>query len=214
MQLFWLVVVLSTKHKQIIEIMKTSIKTLFATGLIALATSTSTVYANTTVSGTTISASAVKISSVKKLIVSGNAEVTISQNANSKVLYTNEGNGNVTVKKVGDAVYVTSKNNAKITIYVDDIYRVDASENAVVNNESTLSLKYLQVFLKDFASVDLNAKTENLYTSIKNKANLTLSGDTEIYKIDMDKTSRIALDQFKSKNTDMTASDVYVSSRS
>lgn len=194
--------------------MKTSIKTLFATGLIALATSTSAVYANTTVTGTTISASAVKISSVKKLIVSGNAEVTISQNANSKVLYTNEGNGNVTVKKVGDVLYVTSKNNAKITIYVDDIYRVDASENAVVNNESTLSLKYLQVFLKDFASVDLNAKTENLYTSIKNKANLTLSGDTEIYKIDMDKTSRIALDQFKSKNTDMTASDVYVSSRS
>ncbi|RZL48696.1 MAG: hypothetical protein EOP00_08585 [Pedobacter sp.] len=194
--------------------MKTSIKTLCATGLIALAISTSTVYANTSLNTTTISASAVKISSVKKLIISGNAEVTIVQNANSKVLYTNDGNTNVSVKKVGDAVYVTSKTNAKITIYVDDIYRIEASENAVVNNESTLALKYLQVFLKDFANVDLDATTENLYTSIKNKSNLTLTGDTDMYKIDMDKSSRIALDQFKSKNTDMTASDVYVSSRS
>lgn len=214
MQLFLIVVVLSTKHKQIIEIMKTSIKTLFATGLIALATSTSAVYASTPVSLKTISASAINISSVKKLVISGNVEVTISQNAKSKVLYTNEGNTSVSVKKVGDAIYVDSKNNAKVTIFVDEIYRIEASENATVNSENALTLKYLQVFVKDYAKVDLNANTENLYTCIKDASKLTLRGATEMYKIDMDKSSRIALDRFKSKKTDMSSSDVYVSSRS
>lgn len=191
--------------------MKTSIKTLFATSLIALATTTSAVYANT--NNTSISASAVKISSVKKLVISGDVEVTISQDANAKALYTNEGNENVLVTKLGDAIYVNSKNNAKITLYIDDIYRIEASDNAIVNNKSVLSLKYLQVFLKGNARAELNTTTEDLFTSIKNKSNLTLSGNTDKYKIDMDKSSRIALDQFKSKNTDATASDVYVSSR-
>ncbi|RZK53466.1 MAG: hypothetical protein EOO87_12855 [Pedobacter sp.] len=191
--------------------MKTSIKTLFATGLIALATTTSAVYANT--NNTSISASAVKISSVKKLVISGNVEVTISQDANAKALYANEGNENVLVTKLGGTIYVNSKNNAKITLYVDDIYRIEASENAIVKNESVLSLTYLQVFLKGNARAELNTTTEDLFTSIKNKSNLTLSGNTEKYKIEMDNSSRIALDQFKSKNTDATASDVYVSSR-
>lgn len=191
--------------------MKTSIKTLFATSLIALATTTSAVYANT--NNTSISASAVKISSVKKLVISGNVEVTISQDANAKALYANEGNENVLVTKLGGTIYVNSKNNAKITLYVDDIYRIEASENAIVKNESVLSLTYLQVFLKGNARAELNTTTEDLFTSIKNKSNLTLSGNTEKYKIEMDNSSRIALDQFKSKNTDATASDVYVSSR-
>ncbi|TKC10756.1 hypothetical protein FA048_11330 [Pedobacter polaris] len=196
--------------------MKTSIKTLFATGLIALALSTSTVYANNVVSGTTISASAVNIASVKKLVISGNVEVTISQDPRAKVLYTNDGTGNVSVKKVGSSVYIDSKNNAhdaKITIYVDDIYRIEASDNATVFTNSELTLKYLQVFLKDSAKLELNSKTENLYTSIKNTSKLTLKGATDLYKIDMDKSSRIALEKFNSKKTDMTSCDVYVASR-
>ena len=193
--------------------MKTSIKTLIATSLIALTCSTSLVYANSDLKPNAVSANTVNISSVRKLNISGNAEVTIIQNSKSKVLYTNEGTERITVKKIGDAVYITSKNNAKITIYVDDIYRIEAAENAVVKTENLITLKYLQVFTKDNAYVNINAKTESLYTSIKDESTLTLKGDTDLYTIDMDKTSRITLQQFKSKKTDMSASEVYVAAR-
>lgn len=213
MQRFLIVCVLSTKHKQNLAIMKTSIKTLIATSLIALTFSTSNIYANSDLKPTSVSAGAVNISSIRKLNISGNAEVTIVQNSKSKVLFTNEGTERVTVKKIGDVVYVTSKHNAKITLYVDEIFRIEAAENAVVTNENVLNLKYLQVFTKDNAFVDINAKTGSLYTSIKNESTLSLKGDTDSYTIDMDKTSRITLQQFKSKKTDMTASEVYVASR-
>jgi hypothetical protein len=196
--------------------MKTSIKTIFATGLIALATiSSATVYAVNPVSETSISASAVKISSINKLKISGNVEVTIIQNSKSNVLYTNEGNEDVSVKKVGSSIYVSSKNKnqaGKITIYVGDIYRIEASDNASVLANDLLTLKYLQVYLSDNAYVQLNAKTENLYTTITGSSKLDLKGSTDSYTIDMDKSSKISLNRFQSKQTDMK-SLVYVASR-
>ena len=193
--------------------MKTSIKTLIATSLIALTISTSNTYANTELKTNAVSASAVNISSVRKLNISGNVEVTIIQNPKSKVLFTNDGTERVSVKKIGDAVYITSRNNGKITLYVDEIFRIEAAENAMVNTENPLTLKYLQVFTKDNAYVNINAKTESLYTSIKNNSTINLKGNTDLYTIDMDKTSRITLQQFKSKKTDMTASEVFVAAR-
>ncbi|MFD0940873.1 GIN domain-containing protein [Pedobacter boryungensis] len=196
--------------------MKTSIKTIFATGLIALATiSSATVYAIKPVNETTVSAGAVKISSINKLKVSGNVEVTIIQNSKSNVLYTNEGNEDVLVKKVGGSLYVSSQNKrqtGKITLYVDDIYRIEASENATLLAKDALNLKYLQVYLSDNAYVQLNAKTENLYTTIIGSSKLDLKGSTDSYTIDMDKSSKISLDKFKSKQTEMKSS-VFVASR-
>ncbi|RZK90768.1 MAG: hypothetical protein EOO98_07680 [Pedobacter sp.] len=190
--------------------MKASIKTLFATGLIALAITTSA-NANNTVNATnTISASAVNIASIKKLVVKGNVEVTLSQDKKASVLFTTEGKENVSVKKNGNTIYVSSTENAKIVLYVDDIYRLDVADQAVVNSESPLSFKYLQVFLGDDAKLGLNAKTEDLYTKINNNAQLSLSGNTDKYKVEMDKTSKLELNRFKSKNTE-TASEVYVS---
>ncbi|WP_113654592.1 GIN domain-containing protein [Pedobacter namyangjuensis] len=191
--------------------MKTSIKTLFATGLIALATSLSTVYANDIIkSENTISASSVNIASIKKLIIKGNVEVTISQDRNSNVLYTNEGSQNVLVKKLGNTIFVSSTDNAKITLFIDDIYRLEVADDAVVNSKNTLSLKYLQVFLADNAKLGLNAKTEDLYTNIKNNANLSLSGKTGKYKISMDKSCKFEVSRFNSKSTEMN-SEVYIS---
>ncbi|MFA6277077.1 MAG: DUF2807 domain-containing protein [Pedobacter sp.] len=196
--------------------MKTSIKTIFATGLIALATiSSATVYAVNPVNETSISASAVKISSINKLKISGNVEVTIIQNSKSNVLYTNEGNEDVLVKKAGSSIFVSSKNKnqaGKITIYVDDIYRIEASENASVLANNTLTLKYLQVYISGNAYVKLNAKTENLYTTITGSSKLDLKGSTNLYTINMDKSSKISLNRFQSKQTDMQSS-VYVASR-
>jgi len=196
--------------------MKTSIKTIFATGLIAMAISTSTVYANDKVGATTSSSSAVNVSSIQRVIISGDVDVTISQNAKSRNLFTNEGDVEVSVKKVGNSLYVSSRSSAKgakITVYVDEIYRLVVSGDAVVRTKDVLNLKYLQVYLNENAKLELNSKTEGLYTSIKSDAQLTLKGMTEAYNIEMDKTARLTLDRFVSKKTDMTATDVYVAAR-
>lgn len=195
--------------------MKTSIKTLFATGLIALAITTSSVYAKT-VKENYVSASAVNISAIKKLIVNGNVEVTVVQNSKSKVLYSNEGTGRVAVKKVGTSLYISSANNvkdAKIIVYVDDIYRIDASENALILTDKALNLKYLQVFLTDNANVVLNSTTEDLFTSIKNASKLVLNGSSKLYAVDMDKSSRIGIEKFKTEETKIASESAYVSSR-
>jgi len=49
-------------------------------------------------------------------------------------------------------------------------------------------------------------------TTIRDASELTLKGSTGLHTVDMDKSSKISLDRFKSKNTNML-SDVYVASR-
>lgn len=196
--------------------MKTSIKTIFATGLIALAISTSA-YASEDLKTTTISAGAVTPASIKKLIVNGNVEVTLSQDPQSKVLYTNDGTDEVTVKKIGSSLVISSaKNakNAKVTVYIDDIYRIQASENAMVKTDKSLTLKNLQLYLSDAAQANLNAKTENLYTSIKSNSKLVLNGSSDLYSVDMDNTSRIGVEKFRTLKTDIISESAYVDSRS
>ena len=63
--------------------------------------STSTVYAYTPAAVKTISASAVEVSSIKKVIVTGNVEVTLVQAPKSKTLYKKENDAYVHVKQVG-----------------------------------------------------------------------------------------------------------------
>ena len=198
--------------------MKNQIKTLCATSLTALTLLTSTVYAYESiipVKEKSVSATAFNISSINKLNVSGNIEVIIIQNDKSKTLYTNEGDEEVSVKKIGNSLFINSKNNnktAKITLYLDDIYRIEASENATITAQNELNLKYLQVFLKDNANVNLNTKTQELFTKLDGNSTMSLKGNTDSYIIEMSVSARISLDKFKSLKTDMH-SDVFVSSR-
>lgn len=194
--------------------MKT-IKTLFATGLMALVLTSASVYANGPEAQQQAKATAIHVSAIKKLVIKGNVEVTVSQQPKAKALFTNEGLGDVVVKKVGNTLFIDSKNSAqasKITVYVDDIYRIDASGEAVVNT-GLLNLKYLQVFLAGNATLDLNAQTESLYTVMKNTSALTLKGSTDSHIINMEKLARVTLDGFTAKKTDMTSTDVYVAAR-
>ena len=74
-------------------------KSLFATGLFALAVSTLTVYANGS-SPSLVPSNTVDIASIQKIIVTGNVYVTIVQAPNSKILYENENDVNVLVEKL------------------------------------------------------------------------------------------------------------------
>ena len=182
--------------------MKTLIKSLFATGLIALVMLTSVAYANVA-----------DISSIQKIIVTGNVQVTIVQSPKSKILYENENDVNVLVKKTNNSLTIdgsNSINTAEITIYVDNIYRIEASGNAIVQTKGTFNLKDLQIFVKDRAKVDVNAQIESLYTAIKNSAELKLQGHANFHVLTMDKLSKITLENFSAiktekNNTDITA---------
>ena len=189
--------------------MKTSIKTVFATGLIALAISTSTVYA-TGPASKILSASAVDISSIQKIIVTGNVSVTIVQAPKSKVLYQNENNTRVSVTKNNTSITIDGGNattTGEITVYVDNIYRIDASGNAMVQTKGDFNVKNLQVFVKDHAKVEVNAQTESLYTVIKDTAELKLQGHSDSHVLTMDKLSKITLENFSATKTDKNNTD-------
>lgn len=189
--------------------MKTSIKTLFATGLIALAISTSTVYANGS-SPKMISADAVEIASIQKIIVTGNVYVNIVQAPKSKVLYQNENNAEVIVKKTSNSLTIdgsNSTNTAEITVYVDNIYRIDASGSAMVQTKGDFNVKNLQVFVKDHAKVEVNAQTESLYTVIKDSAELKLQGHADSHVLTMDKLSKVTLENFSATKTEKNNAD-------
>ncbi len=208
MQLFFDLVVISTKHTNK-EIMKTSIKTLFATGLIALAISTSAAYANGS-SPKMIPATAVEIASIQKIIVTGNVYVTIVQAPKSKVLYQNENNAEVIVKKSSNTITIDGTNStstAEITIYVDNIYRIDASGSAMVQTKGAFTVKNLQVFIKDQAKVEVNAQTESLLTVIKDSAELKLQGHSDNHVLTMDKLSKLTLENFSATKTEKNNTD-------
>lgn len=186
--------------------MKTSIQSLLATGLMALVLSTSTVYAYEAPTTKAVSAKTADLAAIQKIYVKGNVSVTLVQAPKSKTYFSRENSEDVTVKKVGNSLYIDSKNNinaAKITVYVDQIYRIDASENAFVDTKDVLNLKNLQIFLKDNAIAEIDSKTESLYTIVKDGAELKLKGHAAFYTMSMDKYAKVTLDKFSSTKTDV-----------
>jgi hypothetical protein len=191
--------------------MKTSIKSIVATSLMTLAISISSAYATTVPAPKLMSTYSVDLASIKKIVVSGNVYVNIVQASKSKVLYENENNVDVVVKKINNSLVIKGNDaskTAEITVYVDDIYRIDASGDAMVSTKGSLSLKNLQVFVKDNAKVDIDVKTESLYTVIKDSAELKLQGHTESHVLTMDKLSKLTLANFNATKTEKSNSQV------
>ncbi|QNN40128.1 GIN domain-containing protein [Pedobacter roseus] len=186
--------------------MKTSIKTLIATSLTAIVLS-SAVFA-TSVSATekepvTIS----KISAFKRISVKGNVELTIVQRNAAGVSYTDENTGTAKIMQDGDNLKITSTSTdkTKLTVYVNDIYRIEASENAVVKTEGKLKTKYLQIFLKGNAHAEINTSTEGLYTVIADEADLKLSGSTDNHTLVMGNSQKLTIDRFAALKTNISS---------
>jgi hypothetical protein len=186
--------------------MKTSIKTLIATSLTAIVLS-SAVFA-TSVSATekepvTIS----KISAFKRISVKGNVELTIVQRNAAGVSYTDDNTGTAKIMQDGDNLKITSTSTdkTKLTVYVNDIYRIEASENAVVKTEGKLRTKYLQIFLKGNAHAEINTSTEGLYTVIADEADLKLSGSTDNHTLVMGNSQKLTIDRFAALKTNISS---------
>ncbi|SDG42670.1 hypothetical protein SAMN05421827_106183 [Pedobacter terrae] len=186
--------------------MKTSIKTLTKSVLAAIIL-TSAIFSTNVMAGEKqpIKMSAPK--NISKVIVSGNVEITLIQGQKESVSYNDDNTGSVKVMQDGHALKITSVdgNVAKITVYVKNIYRVQASENAVVKTTGKLDTKYLQLFLKGNAVAEINSNTESLYTVIEGRADLKLSGATQEHILVMGSTPKLNLDRFAALKTQMSS---------
>lgn len=186
--------------------MKTSIKTLIASSLTAIVLS-SAIF-TTSVSATEKEPDAIlKISAFKRISVKGNVEVTIIQRNNPGISYTDDNTGTAKVMQDGDNLKITSTSTekAKLTVYVNDFYRIEASENAVVKTEGKLRTKYLQIFLKGNAHAEINTSSEGLYTVIADQADLKLSGSTDQHTLVMGKSQKLTIDRFAALKTNISA---------
>jgi hypothetical protein len=186
--------------------MKTSITTLTKSLLAAIVLSAS-------IFSTSVSAEEkqpVKMSAPKnfdKVIVSGNVEVTLIQNGREGVSYNEDNSGKVKVMQDGSALKISSADGSlsKITVYVKNIYRVQASDNAVVKTDGKLDVKFLQVFLKGNAAAQIDSKTESLYTVMEESADLKLTGATNNHILVMGSTPTLNLDRFAALKTEISA---------
>jgi hypothetical protein len=185
--------------------MKQRTTSLFAIGILALAISTSSVYANNEINPT-VTYVTTNQEAPKKLIISGNVEVTLVQDHESKKLYTNEGTAKARVYTTDDAIYVSTKKNtetAKITLYVGNIYRIDIAGNAVVNTKNILNVQHLQIILQDDAKANISSKTESLYTKLSNECSLKLNGTTELHAISTNELASLNTKDFKAGKTEI-----------
>lgn len=186
--------------------MKTSIKTLIATTLTAIVLSSALF--TTTVSATEKEPEKnIKIADFKRISVKGNVELTIVQKGTIGISYNDDNYGTAKVVQDGDALRITSSSpeKTKLTVVVNDIYRIEASENAVVKTDGKLSTKYLQIFLKGNAHADINTSSEGLYTVIADDADLKLSGSTDNHTLVMGKSQKLTIDRFAALKTNISS---------
>jgi len=188
--------------------MKTSIKTLTKSLLAAIVLSSS-IFSTSLVADEKQPTKVSAPKNVNQVIVSGNVEVTLVQREKEGISYNDDNSGKVKVIQEGYALKISSEDKevAKITLYVNNIYRVKASDNAVVKTQGKLDVKYLQVFLKGNAVAEINSDTESLYTVIENHADLKLSGATEKHTLVMGRTQKLNLDRFAALTTEMSSPD-------
>ena len=141
---------------------------------------------------------------IKKVVVTGNTKVLIVQSANESVTVDELDLDKVSIKQVGHTLTINSSefNPVTVTVYVKDIYRISASDQASVRTTGKFNVKYLQVILKDDASARIKAVTESLYTAIDDQAQLTLIGtaDNHVYKLAA--SAKIDTDKFAASKTE------------
>ncbi|MBT2560732.1 DUF2807 domain-containing protein [Pedobacter sp. ISL-68] len=184
--------------------MKTSIKTLIVTAL-AVITLTAALPNNlrATEKNTTM---LYKLQNFRRIVIKGNVEVMLVQRPAIGISFADDNTGNVKVIQQGEVLRITSldKEKCKLVIYVNDIYRIEADQNAVVKTEAKLSTKFLQIILKGNAFADINTSSEGLYTEILDNSTLKLKGNTNRHTLVMGKAPNLTIDRFAATQTDVS----------
>ncbi|GGG92145.1 GIN domain-containing protein [Pedobacter zeae] len=189
--------------------MKTSIKTLIT---IASAAITLTATFPASIRATEkIETRLYKTPNFRKIIIKGNVEVMLVQRPTAGIAYADDNAGNAKVTLQGEVLCITSphKETCKLVIYVNDIYRIEADQNAVIKTEAKLSTKFLQIMLKGNAVADIDTNCEGLYTSILDSSRLKLKGNTNQHTLIMGTASNLVLDHFVAIQTKVSQPKSY-----
>jgi len=188
--------------------MKTSIKTLIviASAVItltaALPNNLRAVEKNTTI--------LYKIQNFRRIMIKGNVEVMLVQRPAIGISFSDDNAGSVKVTQQGEVLRITglNKETCKLVVYVNDIYRIEADQNAVVKTEAKLSTKFLQIILKGNAFADIDTSSEGLYTEILDNSTLKLKGNTNHHTLVMGKAPNLTIDRFAATHTDVSRAGI------
>jgi len=184
--------------------MKTSIKTLIimVAALITLTATQTTNLRAAEINKTDFD----QLPNFRKIVIKGNVEVVLVQRQTVGISYADDNAGDAKVTQKGEMLCISNRDNekCKLIIFVHDIYRIEADENAVVKTEAKLSIKFLQIILKDNAFADINTSCEGLYTKILDSSTLKLKGNTNYHALVMGKAPNLTINGFVSAQTDVT----------
>ncbi|MFD2581442.1 GIN domain-containing protein [Pedobacter vanadiisoli] len=142
----------------------------------------------------------------RKISIKGNVEVMLVQRPTAGISYADDNEGSARVTLQGEVLRITSdhKETCKLVIYVNDIYRIEADQNAVVKTEAKLITKFLQIILKGNAVANIDTSSEGLYTEILDNSALRLRGNTDLHTLIMGNESNLIIDHFVAAQTDVS----------
>jgi len=142
---------------------------------------------------------------IRRINVTGNVRVTIIQGNRFWVAMDAEDTGKVSFKQSGNELRISSteKKPVHVTVHIGELFRITASNTAVVRSLGKLNLKFLQLIFKDDAIGKLKTYTEGLYTVISDHANLELLGTTAVHTLNTDNIARLDTGKFAALATHM-----------
>lgn len=173
--------------------MKTVIKTLFATALTAVVLSSSA-FASFAKDEDKKPSVQEAVSGFNMIKVKGNVRVYLIQgNKESLRLEPGQSDARISLDRKGQKLTISSNDFEMTTVYltVKNLQRIEVSEQAVVKSNGHFELPLLQIFVQDDAKVDVNITAQDLYTVIKDRSSLKLSGKTELLTLIKDDASKL-----------------------
>lgn len=183
---------------QNLNIMKTSIKTLFAAALSVLVL-TSSAFASTDVKSNQVTVLN-QVKNISKIEVKGNVDIILVQApAESVKVYDSYYAKNALVQQQYGILRISSfqKETLTVAVYVRNLSSIVAADNATVTTLGKINFLSLDVVLTGKAKADLNTNTVNLTTVVKDNAILNLSGYTTDLYASMGAQANLNLAQFK-----------------
>lgn len=141
---------------------------------------------------------------IKRVIVQGNTKVRLVQSKSEWVSVEESEMDKISVKQTGNTLTVSSseKTPVTVTVYVKDIYRICALNNAEVSTSGTFNLAYLQVIVRDNAVANIKANTESMYTDMDGVGSLDLAGATESHIIRNSGLGSLKMDKLAALKTE------------
>ncbi|KQM78352.1 hypothetical protein ASE74_15085 [Pedobacter sp. Leaf216] len=147
-----------------------------------------------------------RVSPFRKIIIKGNVDVVLIQRSEIGISYANDNEGKARITQQGDVLNITGTGptTGKLIVYVAEIYRIEAEDNATVSTDGILATKFLQIILKGNANANIYTTSQGLYTAIYDQSTLYLKGNTDTHFLLMDKHPKLTFDQFAVLQTQLT----------